>query len=125
MHCSTTRIRRGAFLLAISIACTMYSSSSFAVYVATLNQFREGEYFKAYLDGVGNGWLWANAKLESKKQPLLFCVPSTLRLTADNYLGLIDAKIKAARGAQGGLNEKAPIELILLTALEEAFPCKK
>lgn len=124
MHRLTAHILRDAVALVTLIVCTIHSSHLFAVEVGTFDQFRENDTFMTYLDGVGKGWLWANAKLDSKKQPLLFCVPPTLSLTADNYIHLIDAKIKAAR-AQGGLNEKAPIELILLAALEEAFPCKK
>lgn len=97
---------------------------SAAVDVGTLAQFRESDQFKAYLDGVGNGWLWANARLDAKKQPRLFCVPTNLFLRAENYIGLADSKIKSAR-AQGELNDRYPIELIILMALEEAYPCQK
>ena len=94
-----------------------------AVEAATLSEFKEDATFKAYLYGVGQGWLWANARLASKNQPQLFCVPPTLGLNFDNYLGILEAKIKNSR-IQGKLNDKTPVEVLLLSALEESFPCR-
>ena len=95
-----------------------------AVDAARLPEFRDDETFKTYLYGVGQGWLWANARLETKNQPKLFCIPLSLSLNIENYLSLLEARIKRLR-AQGKLNEKMPVEVLLLAALEESFPCSQ
>jgi hypothetical protein len=81
---------------------------------------------KFYISGMGEGIIWANAEAARRKTPL-FCEPDKLELVADNYLGFIDGQIK--RLSQPGGATKAEVDsmalgVLLLSGLEETFPCK-
>lgn len=103
----------------------LLSCTASAVEVGNFDEIKGSEYFRAYIEGVGHGFLWANAELQvNKRQTLLFCVPPSLGLTTDNYVGLIEAEIRDSK-ANGGINGKAPVELVLMGALKKTFPCRK
>ena len=116
--------KRTVVVLLFCSCLVSLSQQAQAIDAATLPEFRDDETFKTYLFGVGQGWLWANARLGNKNQPKLFCVPPSLSLNFANYLSFLEAKINSSR-AQGKLNEKMPVEVFLLAALEESFPCSQ
>jgi len=76
-----------------------------------------------YLNGVGNGFVWANAELQGRNLHPLFCQPK-MALTQDNFVALFVGESKHRSNANTEWAENSPIELVLLTALESAFPCK-
>jgi len=82
------------------------------------------ESIENYIDGVGNGFLWANSALQVDNKEPLFCTPD-LALNEDNYLALLDRQIKDGTPAKTAWRDDDPIEIILLRALQRTFPCKK
>ena len=90
----------------------------------TVKQFREQQgttLVRIYLHGVGEGSGWANASLQSRDYAPLFCQPGTFVLTADNYVQLVGLYVEKPPAP---LKEDTPIELLLLEALKQAYPCK-
>jgi hypothetical protein len=77
-----------------------------------------------YINGIGNGYLWANSALSAENKEPLFCNPE-LQLNEDNYLALLDRQIKDGTPAKAKWRDDDPIEIILLRALQRTFPCRK
>ncbi len=61
----------------------------------------------------------ANGTLAHRQQPMLFCVPPTLRLGADNAASLLDGALKANRATPDD-----DLGIVLVMELTQAFPCK-
>jgi len=82
---------------------------------------------KSYVSGLGNGMVYANEFSQRNKQAQpLFCAPSKLTLTGDNFVNLLDAQIKLSEernGKEPTMN--VPIGLLLLEGLVDTFPCEK
>lgn len=76
---------------------------------------------RVYLLGVGEGLRLANGRLRARSQPLLFCMPESQPLFAEDYMRLIDASLKEARGTLE--RQQFSIESILLGSLVDAHPC--
>jgi hypothetical protein len=77
-----------------------------------------------YINGIGNGYLWANSALAAESKEPLFCNPE-LTLNEDNYLALLDRQIKDGTPTKTKWRDDDPIEIILLRALQRTFPCRK
>ena len=73
-----------------------------------------------YLDGVRSGLIAYNARIKSLGGQPAFCLPANLALTTDQTE---DIMLKSAdkRAAKGDML----ISLLLLSGLQEAFPCEK
>jgi hypothetical protein len=82
------------------------------------------ESIETYIDGVGNGFLFASSALQAESKEPLFCIPD-LALNEDNYLALLDRQIKEGMPTKAAWRDDDPIEIILLRALQRTFPCKK
>lgn len=82
-----------------------------------------GPVLSTYMSGVGNGYVWANGELKARKLPLLFCAPK-MALTQDNFLQVLIKEIKEPTNQRKEWPDDTPIELVLLSALEQLFPCK-
>ncbi len=82
----------------------------------------------SYVVGIGDGVLFANVELITKKQDPLFCQPGKLGLAYDNYRDIIDRQIEYMKTKNYSLyeqnKEKFPLALILLQGLIATFPCK-
>lgn len=108
----------------VAMVLTFFATASSALPLSKYKkaQFSHAGAFNDYLDGVGNGYVWANAELEARNSPLLFCQPD-MELSQGHFVTLFLEEVE--RPSSGKAWEKdAPIELILLTALEQTFPCK-
>ena len=85
---------------------------------------KKTEAFKVYLKGVRSGYVGANAYLASMRHlPPLYCQPNKMGLNAENYLRILDEYLSKPEVK----NEMPPdtfVELLLLFALQEVFPCK-
>lgn len=95
---------------------------------------KEGQTTRAYIRGMGNAFEWANAELEVRHQPPLFCQPGKLGLDTYNYLQILDQTIedltKDIKGNSPGDQReylkwlhKADVDYFLLQGLVKTFPC--
>ena len=82
------------------------------------------ETIESYIDGVGNGYFWANATLHADNKEALFCSPD-MALNQENYLALLDREIKNGMPSKAAWRDEDAVEVILLRALQRTFPCKK
>lgn len=77
-----------------------------------------------YVLGVGQGISWTNSELATKKTPL-FCPPARVALDAQNYVQMLDQHIKYYQETSPNYDTNhAPIEFILLRAMQYNFPCQ-
>ncbi len=83
------------------------------------------DYARAFVNGVGDGFLIANAELTGRKEPLLYCQPDSLVLNGDNLLSILNDVIKKTEeNTHAPLADDAQIEAMLLVGLQHTFPCK-
>jgi len=87
-------------------------------------RYKETQTFAIYITGVGDGFLWANAELITRKQKPLYCQPGKLTLQADNYLEILDRKMKDHEFVEH-IPSYFPLARVLLEALQETFLCDK
>jgi hypothetical protein len=111
-------------LLRVTLAAGLCLAMGIQGFSMSIKQFRDQQettLVRIYLHGVGEGLGWANAELQSKDVPPIFCQPGNFELTADNYVRLVRTYLD---NPPAPLKDDTPIELVLLEALQEAFPCK-
>jgi hypothetical protein len=75
--------------------------------------------YSTYLNGVMNGFFWANAFAASKNNVKLFCLPENISPGDIDYLGILDRHISQGDNAK----KEKYIEFSLVVALMEKFPC--
>jgi hypothetical protein len=111
----------GALICSIS---TLVDDASAEVSLENFEKFENDETVKTYLYGVAKGYEWSNAALKfTRKQEQLFCAPSKVSLNQDNYLTILHNHIKT-NNVQSKYGANFPVELILLDALRDVFPCE-
>ena len=110
-----------AVSILLSTVAMVISASASALTVKEFKILHSDERATNYVYGVGNGMVWANAELIARHGQPLFCAPSTLVLNEGNYLALLDSEIQSEKPK---VKDDAPIEPILLAALEKTFGCK-
>jgi hypothetical protein len=72
---------------------------------------------RAYISGVGIGYIWSNTERAAEKLPPLFCLTPGFTATLD-FVSLIDDEI-----GQTYVQRDDAIELLLLKALRRVYPC--
>jgi hypothetical protein len=74
----------------------------------------------AYLDGVKGGLMSYNAWMKKRGGQPAFCMPGDLAMSTEQTE---DIMLKSAdkRGAKGDM----PVGLLLLSGLQDTFPCEK
>ncbi len=87
-----------------------------------LKNMSGNERFIAYLDGTVNGLTWANASLQYRDLPLLYCQPPKLTINADNVIELLDGYLERNRELVGRLGDPA-LGMVMILAPQDAFPC--
>ncbi len=85
-------------------------------------RYKERPTLAIYITGVGDGLLWANAELITRKQKPLYCQPGEFVLHTDNYLEILNRKMKDEKFTKH-LPADFPLARVLLRALQEIFPC--
>ena len=93
----------------------------------TLSEFQANKAQVAvisYVNGVGQGYLYANALLISQGKPAIYCQPVDLTLIGFNYMRLIEAEAKRTSTVREYRSDTS-VEMILLNALRVNFPCGK
>ena len=109
------------------LALTLLCQSTLALDIAAYEKAKElpdaRKINEMYITGVGQGILWANAAVTKKTKAPLYCPPESLPLNGQNYMQLIDQYLQFLR-SKPGFDESAPVELVLMRALQDNFPCK-
>ena len=72
---------------------------------------------RAYISGVGIGYIWSNTERAAEKLPPLFCLPPSF-MNALDFVPLIDDEIGQTYVQRGDA-----IELLLLKSLRRLYPC--
>ena len=72
---------------------------------------------RAYITGVGIGYIWSNTERAAEKLPPLFCLAASF-MNALDFVPLIDDEIGQTYVQRGDA-----IELLLLKSLRRHFPC--
>lgn len=75
-----------------------------------------------YFDGVLAGVGWSFADHSARAQPLLFCLPKSLKMTVAEMQASIAAELEA-RGEFWRKTPDIPIERVLVQGLKRRFPC--
>lgn len=105
-----------------AVSIFLLSSVALSTEIETYEEGRELDFaaVRAYVNGVGEGYSWANANLISRSLPPLYCEPRGITMTPERYLSILDHSIELWKSATP---ESAPIELLLLQGLQFEFPC--
>lgn len=112
------------FLLALSMLSISSSSFADTLTLSSFQSTKDTSEIQFYINGVGVGYLYANALLQVKGKDLMFCQPAGLTLIGANYISFIESEVKrpsTGKPYQG--NDQ--VEVILLNALRVNFPCKQ
>ncbi len=109
-------MRMGVVLLLL-----VFAGECFGVPIEEYQRNPKARWIRDYIQGVGEGFGWANAELRVKGRPLLYCQPGKLSLGPDNYLDILNRELEEPYVA--GLRAPTAIEGILLQGLERTFPC--
>jgi len=75
---------------------------------------------RLWINGSVSGLTWANAELESKHRPKLFCTPAQLQLTLDGDVDILRQYLKRH---PNDATERAG--MVMMEAMQEKFPCPK
>lgn len=104
-----------------------------ALSIDTFNEWKYNEesvdatmfdFLKFHLSATYQGLDWANAMLEEEERAPLFCPPPDLVVEDELIIGMIEAELQ--NPSLGGLEaypSDIPVELILLRAVRNVFPC--
>jgi hypothetical protein len=118
---------RIVFLLAVGVtgASAQMSVKDYQDVMATSN---EGaiKLVTSYVKGIGDGFVFYSVRAEdSLKQKPLFCQPDKLVLQTQNFMDILDREIKKAASAMPKDKlDGIPLATILLSGLQDTFPCK-
>lgn len=93
--------------------------------VGLYSKFKDSKdgFINTYVFAVGEAFLTANAVLENRGQPPLYCQPPKLALTGGGYKAILDSFLEEQKSSP--IPEDTAIELALLKALQRAFPCNR
>jgi len=76
---------------------------------------------REYVAGIGEGMDFLNYQFAKAGRDPLFCVPSGLKLNADNYLNVLDQELARDPKKNSGLR---PLVASMVDGLRVTFPCK-
>ena len=103
------------------VVVTLSTNAFCGILVKDYDKYKNLELTKMYITGVGEGYQWANTKLELEGSKQMFCAPRNLALNQNNYLRIMDDSLK---NKNLEIPDTMPIELLLLQMLIRTFPCK-
>lgn len=116
---------KAALLLAWTVAglaaCPIASALDVKTYLRGKNapEQRQFLYHKVHLRNVVQDLDLENARREAAGQPLLYCQPSSLRLTPEAILKIVDDEINLP-----STKPENATEVLMLRGLKKKFPCK-
>ena len=121
MIATSFKAKRISILLALIIGVTTVLPAYSAFLVKDYPRIKNDKYFRLYVAGVGDGIAAANAELSFRKQKNIFCAPTQLVLTIENYANILDQEL---RDNPTIYTVEFPVEIVLLKGLIKTFPCK-
>ncbi|HMD49851.1 MAG TPA: hypothetical protein VKG79_12160 [Bryobacteraceae bacterium] len=78
-----------------------------------------------YLNGVGQGFSWANYWMKQQGRPPIYCEPDSVALDGSDYVKMVDRQIERLRRTASEPDFKGMlVAALLLKTLVEAFPCQ-
>jgi len=83
---------------------------------------QERELAETYIEGVGEGYSWANTELAKRKTPLLFCYNGTISKQIFNKLAADE--IAKYLAVNPNLPRNVPMTLMLKHQLQSTYPCQ-
>ena len=103
---------------------SVFPSAEVKVYLEGRKSAEKSGVVGVYLNGVGQGFDWANYWLKNKGETPMYCNPQALPLSGDLFLKMVDRQIELLRPRMSKADLNAmPVPLLLQKALVEAFPC--
>lgn len=96
------------------------SSAQAEVTYEIFDKNRDSPMSTTYIMGVARGIEWMNSLAKSEGRPF-YCSPSQLPLTKEQIIDILDRSAQK-RGQEG---RKDFVELILVFALRDFFPCPR
>jgi hypothetical protein len=110
-----------AVLVALSLgpAAEAVEIGDYEAMLASSSAVRDAKW---YVKGVGDAYGVTNAVLSANAKPLLFCPGRQVSMSADDLVELVKHEMESPIGPQLR-QRKMPVELIVLVALQKAFPC--
>ncbi|MBT8333843.1 MAG: hypothetical protein HKP41_17185 [Desulfobacterales bacterium] len=114
----------------IIMACASNSGAEETFKTVSLSSYLESrdnggasfELIKSFVNGVADGYSWANIDTEGTWGKQFFCPPEHLAVSRDDYLDILDEYIKRNKG---WLADDTPIQPIMIKSLIDEFPCKR
>ena len=76
--------------------------------------------YRGYLNGVMNGFFWANAFSSNTSNAKSFCLPENISTSDVDYIGILDRHLEKSTD----LDKEKYIEMSLMIALKDKFPCR-
>ena len=80
------------------------------------------ELIKSFVNGVADGYSWANIDAEGKWGKQFFCPPEHMAVSQDNFLDMLDEFIEKNKS---WLEYDTPVQPMIIRSLIDTFPCKK
>jgi predicted transcriptional regulator len=112
-----------AIALSLYLAAPLFARADMTLdtYTKLMNgSAQERVIAETYIEGVGDGYSWANTHLEQKKMPLIFCYNGTVSKQFFNKLATeAISKYLAKNGPRN-----VPMGLLLEYQLRATYPCK-
>ena len=111
------------FLVAFGTANVARADVPIPLYMDVRHDSDAVSAFGDYIAGIGKGMLVYNVIAETEGRQPLFCPPPKLALNKENYRSILDGFID--KHAQIQKAAGATIEIAMLYALVDAFPCNR
>jgi len=123
-------MKRIMLAIVIIMACVNNSAAEETfkgVSVGSYLEFRNSggaafEMIRSFVNGVADGYSWANIDAEGNWGKQFFCPPEHMAVSQNNYLDMLDGYIEKN---QSWLADETPIQPIMIKSLIDTFPCKK
>jgi hypothetical protein len=113
----------------IALTCTFWAAAPASAEISlrayrALTAVSRSESMKSYVIGLGRGVVYAFGFAAQKNGVKLFCPPGKMNFDGDIIASLLDQEIREpASGVPW--EDDAHIELIMVYAFLDRFPCKK
>jgi hypothetical protein len=87
----------------------------------SIDKYRKNDpQISLFLNGLLQGFEWANSFLHTANRPEIFCEPEKLALTVNQEVDILNRYIE-----ENPTYSNYPVGAVLLQALRDAFPCSK
>jgi len=94
-----------------------------SVHAMTLEEYqarKDESNIKYYVAGVGAGYYYTNNYLDTIGRAKLYCQPLSLNISGETYPAILETYANSSGKKVKGVS----VEIILLKALVELYPCK-